>query len=192
MTDLSKTIEAKSDQLNSDDLMGGKEITIKITKVSAGSVEQPIEINYEGDGGKPYKPGKSMRRVLVEAWGADGSKYIGRSLTLYRDPDVKWAGMAVGGVRIKAMSNIDRQLTMALTASKGNKKPFVVVPLKISVPVKQEVKTAVPDIEAAGTEAAKNGVAAYKDWLATLTKEQKESIKSNHSKWSDIAKNFGQ
>ena len=63
MTDLSKTIDPKSDQLNSDDLIAGP-ITIRITKVSANlsSPEQPISIFFEGDNGKPYKPCKSMRR----------------------------------------------------------------------------------------------------------------------------------
>lgn len=180
MTDLGKTIEAKSDQLNSDDLMGGKEITIKITKVSSGSTEQPIEINYEGDQGKPYKPGKSMRRVMVEAWGADGKAYISRSMTLFRDPDVKWAGLAVGGVRIKAMSHIDKTITMALTASKGNKKPFTVQPIK-TVEVDKNV---VED----GQAAASLGVASYTAWLATLSPDVKASIKHLHTGWSKTAK----
>ena len=63
--DVSKTIAPKSDQLNADDLLGGAR-TIKITKITkAESPEQPINIFFEGDEGKPYKPCKSMRRVLV-------------------------------------------------------------------------------------------------------------------------------
>jgi len=38
MIDLSKTIEAKSDQLNADDLLGGPRI-LKITGIKAGSAE---------------------------------------------------------------------------------------------------------------------------------------------------------
>lgn len=182
MTDLSKTIEAKSDQLNSDDLIGGKEIVIKITKVSPGSTEQPIEINYEGDNGKPYKPGKSMRRVLVQAWGADGKAYVGRSIKLYRDPDVKWAGMAVGGVRIKELSDIKETITMALTASRNNKKPFTVKPLAT-----QSVQTDPAVVSAGDTEAAK-GVAAYTAWLATLTPEVKATVKNLHANWTKTAK----
>lgn len=128
MTDLSKTIQAKSDQLNADDLMGGA-ITIEITKVSAGTTEQPIAINYKGDNGKPFYPCKSMRRVLVAVWGANGVAYIGRNLTLYRDAKVKFGGIEVGGIRISHMSGIDKPIIMALTASKANKKPFTVKPL---------------------------------------------------------------
>ena len=130
MTDLSKTIIPKSDQMNSDDLISGP-VTVTITKVAAneGTAEQPISIFYEGDGGKPYKPCKSMRRVMVQIWGSDGSKYPGRSMTLYRDPTVKWGGLEVGGIRISHMTDIDSQVTMALTATKSQRKPYIVKPL---------------------------------------------------------------
>ena len=128
MTDLRKTIIPKSDQLNADDLICTTK-TIKITKVSLAAGEQPIAINYEGDEGKPYLPCKSMRRVLVNIWGPDGNEFIGRSLTLYRDDTVTWAGLAVGGIRISHMSHIDKDVTMALTATKSSRKPFTVKPL---------------------------------------------------------------
>ena len=130
MTDLSLTIAPKSDQMNSDDLIGGP-ITIKITRVSAdpSSAEQPIAISFEGDNGKPYKPCKSMRRVLVSVWGKDGAQYPGRSMTLYRDPEVQFGGLKVGGIRISHMSHIDAPQTMALTATRANRKPFTVKPL---------------------------------------------------------------
>ena len=63
--DLSQTIIPKSDQLNADDLIAGPR-TIRITAVSTGNAEQPVVINYEGDNGRPYKPSKSMRRILVD------------------------------------------------------------------------------------------------------------------------------
>ena len=98
MVDISSTIIAKSDQLNADDLIGGP-ITVTITNVSlTESPDQPLTINYDGDNGRPYKPCKSMRRVLAAAWGNDGSKFIGRRVTLFRDPRVKWAGQEVGGI----------------------------------------------------------------------------------------------
>ena len=132
MTDLSKTIEAKSDQLNADDLMAGPR-TIEITKVSANqsSSEQPISISYKGDNGRPFFPFKTTRRLLVSVWGPNGNEYVGRSVTLYRDPTVKWGGMEVGGIRISHMSHIDKPVTIALTATRGNKKPVTVQPLNI-------------------------------------------------------------
>jgi hypothetical protein len=130
MGDMRDVIIPKSDQLNSDDLIAGP-MTVKIAGVTIrGGQEQPISIAFEGDNGKPFKPCKSMCRVLVQAWGPDSAKYAGRSVTLYRDPTVKWGGMEVGGIRISHMSDIEKPLTMALTATRGNKKPFTVRPLE--------------------------------------------------------------
>lgn len=128
--DVSQTIAPKSNQLNFDDFLSGESKTIKITNVSGtGESEQPISISYEGDNGKPYKPSKGMRRVLVYVWGKDSKEYIGRSLTLYGDPKVRFGAQAVGGIRISHMSNIEDKVTLALTESKANKKPFTVQPL---------------------------------------------------------------
>jgi hypothetical protein len=129
MNDMLSTIVPKSDQLNADDLLSGQTIAIKITKVSIHSGEQPVAISFENDNGKPWKPCKSMCRVLVNVWGKDANQYIGRSLMLYCDPSVKFGGLAVGGIRISHMSHIAEPVTMALTATKGNKKPFTVKPL---------------------------------------------------------------
>ena len=128
MSDMTPTIVPKSDQLNSDDLIAGP-ITIKVTKVAIKTGEQPVSIFYEGDNGQPYKCCKSMARVLVSAWGADSKQYVGRSMTLYRDPTVKWAGMEVGGIRISHLSDIEESMTMALTMTRSNRKPFTVRPL---------------------------------------------------------------
>jgi hypothetical protein len=128
MIDLRGTIKPKSDQLNADDLIGGP-VTIRITGVSVGEGDQPVSISFEGDGGKPFRPGKSMRRVLVNLWGPDGETYIGRSLTLYRDEQVVFGGVEVGGIRISHMSHLQRETTMALTATKAKRKPFTVKPL---------------------------------------------------------------
>lgn len=134
MTDMLRTIAPKSNQLNADDLIGGQTRTIKITKVAGVAGEQPIAINYEGDNGKPYMPCKSMRRVLVNVWGDKGNLYVGRSLTLYRDDKVLFGGIAVGGLRISHMSDITVPMTMALTATRANRKPFTVLPLQVSQP----------------------------------------------------------
>lgn len=123
---LAPTIIPKSDQLNADDLITGP-ITIKVTSLKGSSEpQQPVAIHYEGDNGKPYKPCKSMRRVLVSAWGANGAEYVGRSMTLYRDDEVAFGGIKVGGIRISHMSHIERDMSMALTVSKAQRKPYTV------------------------------------------------------------------
>lgn len=130
MTDVSKTVAPKTDQLNFDDFIGDAKMTVKVTKVSLLAGEQPIAINYEGDNGKPFKPCKSMRRVLVQLWGGNGEDYIGRSMTLFGDPTVKFGGANVGGIRISHLSHISEPVTLALTASKAVRKPYVVRPLE--------------------------------------------------------------
>lgn len=125
-----QTIVPKSTQLNADDLIGEKSRTIVITRVVVKSGEQPCEIYFEG-GNVPYLPCKSMRRVLVQIWGPDANAYVGRSMTIYRDEKVQWAGQAVGGIRISHMSHLDGPRSMALTATKGKRAPHTVHPLQM-------------------------------------------------------------
>lgn len=154
--DMAQVIVPKSDQLNADDLIAGP-MTIKITAVTIrGGQEQPIAISFEGDNGKPYKACKSMCRVMVTAWGPDSSKYTGRSLTLYREPTVKWGGMEVGGIRISHMSDIKAPLTLALTMTRANKKPYTVKP--IDEPPAKKVVTPEQKREKALTTFAEIGV----------------------------------
>jgi hypothetical protein len=134
MKDMRVVIVPKSGQLNADDFLAGP-MTITITRVDIEpGIEQPVSIYFDGDNNKPYKPCKSMARVMVHCWGPDASIYVGRSMTLFCDPEVKWGGMAVGGIRISHMSHIANTKTMALTATKGQKKPFIVKPLASTLP----------------------------------------------------------
>ncbi len=120
-------IEPKSNQLNADDLITGP-ITVTVTGVRGADSEQPVEISLS-DGRKPYFPCKSMRRVLVVVWGADAKHYVGRRLTLYRDPEVAFGGMAVGGIRISHVSHIDKPVLVVLTVTRGKRAPYRVLPL---------------------------------------------------------------
>jgi hypothetical protein len=138
----------KSDQLNADDLIG-RSLTIVVSEVVLTGGEQPVTIRFDGDNGKPYKPCKSMCRVLVNAWGADCKLYAGRSMTLFRDPKVKWGGLEVGGIRISHLSHIEGGMVMALTETGKNKRPFRVLPMAATAaPVAQPRRT-VRDILAA-------------------------------------------
>lgn len=180
MTDMAPTIVPKSDQLNCDSLIAGP-LTIKVTKVSILAGDQPVAVHYEGDEGKPYKPCKSMRRVMVMLWGGDASAFVGRRMTLYRDEDVKFGGDAVGGIRISHMSHIDREAMLALTVTRGKRKPYKVLPLP---------DEADPELVAAGEAVAAQGVEAYTAWLKTIPAEQKATIRGYHGQWAAIAKKF--
>lgn len=150
--DLSKTIIPKSDQLNADDLISGSK-TIKIRDVKAGADEtQPVSIYFHGDNNKPFKPCKSMRRVLVQLWGADGLQFIGKRITLFRDDTVKWAGVEIGGIRISHASHIAEPTRVLVTTAKNKR-----IPMTIDVLPLVELK----DLTGAKT--------AIKDKKATLT-----------------------
>lgn len=125
--DISRTIQANSAQVNADDVL--QPITVTITAVEAGNAEQPIFIHLAEMPDKTFRPAKTVRRLLVHAWGTDGAEYVGRRLTLYNDKTVKWAGQEVGGVRVSHMSHIGKPLTVNLSVSRGKRAPFTVQPL---------------------------------------------------------------
>jgi len=144
MLDMTQFIAPRSDQLNADDMIGGQRtITISRVRASEGTPEQPVEIHIEGSD-KPYKPCKSMRRVMVSLWGPDASQYVGRSMTLYRDPEVQFGGMKVGGIRIGEMSHIEKDAQLVLTASKTKRAPFVVRKMKAQASQPTQPQTDTP------------------------------------------------
>jgi len=132
--DITTTTAPKSDQQNFDDYIGGPK-TVTITEVRQGSDEQPIAIHLAEFPGRPYKPSKSMRRVLAGSWPqVDTDDYAGRRMTLYGDPDVKFGGKKVGGIKIAALSHIGQRLVFSLTETKGKKEPHTVEPLPDATP----------------------------------------------------------
>jgi hypothetical protein len=139
MLDLTDAAAPRSDQLNSDDLFAGPR-TFTIAEVRKGNDEQPVNIYLaEFPSGRPYKPGKSMIRVLMAAWGADASAYAGRRFTLYRDPDISFGRDKVGGVRISHMSHLAKPLTVSLTVTRGKRANFTVQPLPDAAPTSPAV-----------------------------------------------------
>lgn len=133
----------KSDQLNADDLIGRKPFTVTIVHArSAGKgAEQPWTIEFTdcafADGrAKPWKPSKSMRRLLVAAWGTKMREWRGRRVTLYLDPDVRFGKDVVGGIRVSHLSHLpnDRPLTVNLTVTRGKKAPWTVKPVPATAP----------------------------------------------------------
>lgn len=158
--DLRDTIVPKSDQLNADQLLSGP-ITITVTGIRRGSADQPIVIGYHGDNGRPYKPCKTMRKVIIFAWGEDGNKWIGRSMTLFNEPSVQFGGIAVGGIRISHMSDIERELKASLTTTRGKKELFIIQKLEVTE------KAASPAL-----------VKKYRDRLEELTKDGLTAIRT--------------
>lgn len=123
--DMSTTIKAKSDQLNADDLIAGP-LTGRITRVEKKDNEQQPTWVYLDSWPQPYKPCKTMRRILVDLWGAKGSAWVGHSLRLYRDPTVKYGSDAIGGIKIGAMTGISRTHETFVTLTRGKKQKHTV------------------------------------------------------------------
>ena len=126
--DISRTLEPKSDQINADELVGGP-VTVTITDVTQGSAEQPLDVHTAETPGRAYRPGKTMRRLMALAWGTETDAWVGQSITLYRDPEVKFGRDEVGGIRISHMTGIDRHLDVALTSTRGKKARHHVEPI---------------------------------------------------------------
>ena len=136
--DLATAIVAKSDQLNADDLLSGPR-TFTVAEVRQGDADQPVSIFLaEWPGNRPFKPSKTVTRILAYAWGADTDDWPqGARMKLYRDAKVKWAGQEVGGIRVSHLSHIknhpegDKQgrLKIALAESKGKKTLHTIEPL---------------------------------------------------------------
>ena len=131
--DMTDTIQPTSDQLDAVDLLGGPR-TFTIETVEKNNGDQPVNIHLTGFP-RVWRPGKSMRRVLVFAWGPDATAYVGRRVTLYCDPNVKFGGEAVGGTRISHLSHIVKALTIPLLVTRGKSAMFRVQPLPDEAPV---------------------------------------------------------
>lgn len=175
--DLSQSIIPKSDQLNSDDLIAGPR-TIRISAVKSGSPEQPITVHYDGDNGRPYKPGKSMRRILVAMWGSESDAYIGRRITLFREPGIRFGSDEVGGIRI-SHADIDRPLVLALTEKRGKRSQY-----RVDVIAKEQAQKAtagalVRDLQTLcdlGDSKATEGFDALGAWWSGLSKQERTTL----------------
>lgn len=136
---MAKAIEPRSDQMNAEDLLSGPRV-LTITDVKVfDSPEQPVHIWFaEFPQKRPFKPSKTVSRILVAAWGDDETKYVGRRLELYRDPEITFGKDKVGGIRVKAMSHLTGEkakgFSVMLAATRGKRAPWRIEPLPDSVP----------------------------------------------------------
>lgn len=125
--DIANSLAPRSDQVNADDLVAGP-MTVTIRKVVGGKAEQPFDFLLE-ETDRAYRPAVTMRRLIAAAWGTNGDDYVGRRLTLYRDPTIRFGKDVVGGIRISHMSHIDRRIEVKLQVTRGKRETFAVDPL---------------------------------------------------------------
>ena len=144
--DISNTIQPDSTQLNADDMIG-QDVVITVREVTQGTSEQPVNIHSHEYPDRAYRPSKSMRRVIVAAWGADASQYAGRQLKLFRNPDIRFGREKVGGIEISEMSHIDKPLEVPLTVSRGKRRKFTVEPLPMHQPPQTDWQALLQDAQ---------------------------------------------
>ena len=136
MADVTLAMQAKSDQLNATDIMGVEPIiTIRDVKVNAGAQAQKVWVYYHGDNNRPWKPSVGMIRIIAAGWGADSDNWIGKSVQIFMEPSVIYAGKEVGGIRIRAMSDIPKRgLNATITISRTKREPYPVKFLSMDRP----------------------------------------------------------
>lgn len=124
------TTEPRSDQWNADDFVGGPR-TFTIAGVKTGTAEQKYDIELVEGEGRSWRPPLTVLRLLVAGWGDDAKVWVGRRVTLYRDPSIRFGKDAVGGIRVSHMSDLpdDKPLKIALTESRGKRAMHIVDPL---------------------------------------------------------------
>lgn len=156
--DISDTLKSKSNQWCADDLTSGP-VTVTITGTDKDlSNDRPIAIHFENDGGKPWRPCLTMRRLISHFWGPNRPSYIGRSLVIYRDPSAVFGGLQVGGIRVSHIDGIEKPENVVLQENNKKKKTYTVQPLKIekkATPNQSQQPTTDPYAEYARTFARK-------------------------------------
>jgi hypothetical protein len=173
------TIAPKSDQLNADDLLAGPQ-TVTIVKWSRGSDEkQPLDL-YVAGRKVPYRPCKSMRRVMVAAWGEYPQDWVGKSLTMFCDPEVVFGGVKVGGIRISHISDIPNDLSVLLTATKGKRHPYTVRRLDAAIYPPALFAENLPKMrDAVKKGTALDKIVAHAEKTGKLTADQLSAITAN-------------
>jgi hypothetical protein len=185
MIDLTPHTQADSDCIVAADLATGPK-TILITNVTVISKDKKgIEIHYEGMGGKPYRPCKSMLRLLCELWETkNGEEFIGRGITLYREPNCLYQGQLTPGIRICAMSHILKSVTVLVTEKRGKANKYEIAPLTPWPPVAaapvDPLKATLEGIAKASEPALAEAAGKLDDAVskAKLTPEQAKRIKT--------------
>jgi hypothetical protein len=180
MTDLAnlrETITPKSDRINADDFIAGPE-TVEITAVKRGDADSPVAVHIKDR--KPWYPCKSMRRVLITAYGDNGADWVGKSATLFCDPAVRFGGVAVGGIRIAALSHIDADLAISLTTTRGKRSPYTVKKLSTAVYPEDKFQANIGAWLAAiaAGKATADQIISKIEQTGSITEAQKQSIKN--------------
>lgn len=135
--DLTQALAPKSDQLDFADLEGSAPQVFTITSVSENGSEladqQPVNIGL-AEFDRVWRPSKGMLRVLADNWGKDVTKWVGRQIELYGDPEVYFGKEKRGGTRISRLSHISGRKKTLINPRGGRGAYWTVEPLPAAAP----------------------------------------------------------
>lgn len=141
--------EAKSDQIDADNLIGGITMDVTIKAVQRGpSNEQPLQLVL-AETDKFYRPSKTYRRALIGCFGDEPANWIGKRLRLVRNPDTMFGGVKVGGIEVSHAS-IPEPVVLMLAAKRGKKSAVKIdsIPTKPAAKVQSAVAPKAPEAPA--------------------------------------------
>lgn len=135
--DITNALAPKSDQLDFADLDGSPPQVFTITDVSENGTElaeqQPVNITL-AEFDRYWRPSKGMLRVMADNWGKDTTKWVGRKVELYGDPEVYFGKEKRGGTRISRLSHITSRKTTLVNPRGGRGAYWTVEPLPAAKP----------------------------------------------------------
>lgn len=171
MVDVTKYTYSQGTQTNADDLVAAPRTVVVTDVVETGDAKQPLAVRYEGDEGKPFLPCLTMRKLIAALWGGESDDWIGRSMTLFRDPSIKFGPDTPGGVRISHMSDIEKTVSVQLLEKRGKRRQYTIVPLVAPTPkptrdLRAEMESVAGDDE------------AKRKWWAGLTADEREQVRA--------------
>ena len=116
-----------SEQMDAVDLPTPRIFTV--TSATQNSDKgRPVNVHF-AEFDRPWRPGKSMGRVLRQCWGPKTAAWIGHRVELFCDPEVTYGKDKVGGIRIGRLSHIDGPQRVLLLISQGRSSVYNVQPL---------------------------------------------------------------
>lgn len=176
--DISETLAPASDQLDAIDLATSGPQTFTVVDVSKGNAEQPVQIRL-AEFPRVWRPSKGMRRVLAHCWGTDASKWSGRRVRLFCDPDVMFGKDKTGGTRISHLSDIDGPQQVPMLVSRGKASTYTVEPL---------VEDAAPSAaEWEAKIAASDSIPELRQWWQIATPANRKRIEARVKQLEEAA-----
>lgn len=117
--DITDALAPVSDQLDAIELVEPRTFTIAPGSRLGNRDGKTVAEVRLADFPRVWRPSKGMLDVLAACWGKSMAGWVGRRVTLYNDPDVKFGPDVVGGIRISALSGIDAERTVMIRKAGG-------------------------------------------------------------------------